>query len=191
MPDARRLLLALSAAATAAGMLIGCPIPQPLPGVGNTDAGVAPPRILVDGVHPSATFIPYDDTPGACDGGPRFVLQATVMDQTPDDQVEGRWFIDYVTSSAPRYAYYAPFDFTVVLPNVTSVTASFPFAPLGDGWPGLPVHVVELLVSNGFPPETPDGGLPNRTPLPGYETALYRWVFQPVAGSAADGGCGP
>jgi hypothetical protein len=188
MTDARRLLLALSTAAVAGGMLAGCPIPQPLPGVGNIDGGVTPPRILADGVHPGATFIPYDDAPGSCDGGARFVLQATVVDQTPDDQVEGRWFIDYSTSGAPRYAYYAPFSFTVELPDVTSTSASFPFAPAAEGWPGLPAHVVELVVSNGFDNANLDGGLPNRAPRPGYETTLYRWVFQPVPGSAA---CGP
>jgi len=190
MPDARRLLLALSAAATAAGMLIGCPIPQPLPGVGNTDAGVAPPRILFDSAHPSATFVPYDDTPGACDGGgPQFVVTATVVDQNPDDVVEGRWFVDYdpdpnhVLSNAQQ-----TFTFVPVLPDQTSHGAAFPFTPTDPALSGFPVQVVELVVSNGFAPETPDGGLPNRAPRPGYETQVYRWVFQPVDGGAA---CGP
>jgi len=189
MLDARRLLLALSAAAVAAGTIAGCPIPQPLPGVGNTDGGVTPPRILFDGVHPNATFIPYDDTPGACDGGPRFDVQATVADQNPDDVVEGRWFIDYDSTNLIRYQFYTSpeFPFQPQLPDQTSVRARYSFDPLQALAP-IPVHTLELVVSNGFDSATPDGGLPNRTPRPGYETQVYRWVFQPVPGSAA---CGP
>ena len=188
MPDARRPLLALAtAAAAAAGILAGCPIPQPLPGVGNIDAGVAPPRILADDVHPIPTFAPYDTTPGACDGGPQFQVQATVLDQNPDDVVEGRWFIDY-DDTGIRASVQRSFTFPVVLPSQTTYAASFPFAPVVDGYPGLPVHIVELVVSNGFENVTPDGGLPNRTPRAGYETQVYRWVFQPVDGGAA---CGP
>jgi hypothetical protein len=190
MPEARRLLLALSAAAAAGGLLAACPIPQPLPGVGNTDAGVTPPRILVDGVHPGAALIAYDDAPGACDGGPLFEVRATVLDQNPDDVVEGRWFIDY-SESIPWVNSQGSFTFTVVLPGQTTQDASFPFAPKTNGNQALSFHLVELVVSNGFAAVTPDGGLPNRSPRPGYETALYRWVFQPVPGSAADGGCGP
>ena len=183
---AKRLPLALGVA-----LLTGCPIPQPLPGVGNVDAGVAPPRILVDAVQPGGTFVAYET--GACpDGGsPRFDARATVVDQTPDDIVEGRWFIDYDPDVPFRYTVIGSFTFTPLLPNQTSYAASFSFAPVADGWPGLPVHTLELVVSNGFDSTTPDGGQPNRTPRPGYETQLYRWVFQPVPGSGADGGCGP
>jgi hypothetical protein len=189
MTDARRLLLALSTAAVAGGMLAGCPIPQPLPGVGNIDAGVTPPRILFDGVRPNATFIPYDDAPGACDGGPRFEVRATVVDPNPDDVVEGRWFADYDPDpihllSNPRET----FTFVPVLPDQTSHDAVFQFAPTDPALSAYSVQLLELVVSNGFESTTPDGGLPNRTPRPGYETQVYRWVFQPLPGSAA---CGP
>ncbi len=186
IPIARRPLLALGAV-----LLAGCPIPQPVPGVGNIDAGVAPPRILVDAVQPGGTFVAYET--GACpDGGsPRFDARATVVDQNPDDIVEGRWFIDYAPAPEQRSSFFGSFTFTPLLPDETSYAASFSFDPATSGYPGLPVHTLELVVSNGFDSTTPDGGQPNRTPRPGYETQLYRWVFQPVPGSGADGGCGP
>jgi hypothetical protein len=191
MTDARRPLLALSLAA-AAGMLAGCPIPQPLPGVGNTDAGVTPPRILFDSARPSATFIPFDSAAGACDGGPLFDVRATVVDQNPDDVVEGRWFVDYEAADLLfRSNPVDTFNYIPSLPNGTTHLATLSFAPASATLPVLPVQVVELVVSNGFDSTPPDGGLPNRTAKPGYETQIYRWVFQPVAGSGADGGCGP
>jgi hypothetical protein len=43
-------------------------------------------------------------------------------------------------------------------------------SPTADG----ALHIVELVVSNGFDPE----GVPtNRSPQPGFEIQLYRWVF--------------
>jgi hypothetical protein len=83
------------------------------------------------------------------------------------------------------------FTYIPILPNQTTFAATLPFGPASATLPVLPVQVVELVVSNGFDSATPDGGLPNRTAKPGYETQVYRWVFQPVPGSAADGGCGP
>jgi hypothetical protein len=46
------------------------------------------------------------------------------------------------------------------------------------------VRVVDLVVSNGFDPrlELP---LPMRTPLPGFETQVHRWVFVLVPESPA------
>jgi hypothetical protein len=44
------------------------------------------------------------------------------------------------------------------------------------------VHVVELVVSNGFAPEPTSR--PYRTPAQGYETQFFRWVFRYVPGGA-------
>jgi hypothetical protein len=49
--------------------------------------------------------------------------------------------------------------------------------------------VLELVVSNGFyDPVTDPGPTPNRTPRPGFETQVYRWVFT-YADLASCGGC--
>ena len=184
IPTARRPLLALAAA-----LLAGCPIPQPVPGVGNIDAGVFPPLIVTDTAQPTETVVFYPSI-GCPDGGPVFTIQADVVDSNPDDTVQGRWFVDYDPSNSTTREPRPPaFQFFPVPPDQTRATASYVFAPdaLGAVWPTWPVHVVELVVSNGFAPTTPDGGLPNKSPLQGYQTQTFRWVFQPSDG----GSCGP
>jgi hypothetical protein len=78
--------------------------------------------------------------------------------------------------------------------NLVRVVDPFTFAPYQyRESPGAPVGVagssppfadagilrtVELVVSNGFDPNpTSSTAPPNRTPLPGFETQVHRWVF--------------
>jgi hypothetical protein len=62
----------------------------------------------------------------------------------------------------------------------------------GSGSEDGALHVVELVVSNGF---DLDGPLPNRSPAPGFEIQLYRWVFvnrpAPVGCPPGSAGCCP
>jgi hypothetical protein len=63
--------------------------------------------------------------------------------------------------------------------DIYRTLTAFVFAPLDYGPIAASPHVVELVASNGFYAlGTPGLSLPNRTPLPGRETQVFRWVFQ-------------
>ena len=181
------------AALAAATALVGCPIPQPLP---DYPAGtVTPPRILTGTPTRAAESIiavPQDcATPPQYDLGARIFYQDSVL-------VEARWFVDYkkdVTSrtviqntnrqvppdpnplvlerDVPGFSF-RPYDFMPppelgLAPSTTTHSAGV-------------VHVVELVVSNGFDPD-PLAVEPNRTPAivpqggARFEIQTYRWVF--------------
>lgn len=183
-----------TAAVLAATALLGaCPLPQPLPGVGNIDAGlpITPPRVVTASARPAQALTAYGP-PSACDGGAEYQVKADVIDENTDEQVEVRWFVDY---DAANQRLAQPLQ-VEVLPPPTDATqvlrqpAPFPFQPSDFDTPSPRVHVVEMTVSNGFLPlgqPVPDGGLPNREPATGYEVQLFRWSFQ----EQPDGGCGP
>jgi hypothetical protein len=80
----------------------------------------------------------------------------------------------------------------------TYVFAPYGFAPPAEmgtfpspSAPGI-VHVVELVVSNGFATSPEDAAQPNRTPgkspdgASQFEIQNYRWVFVNVAGLPCD-----
>lgn len=182
----------LSCAALAALALVGCPIPQPLPGY---PAGtVTPPRILAATASmPDQALIPV---PANCPGDQVFDLGATIFYQD-SVAVEARWFVDYKKDNAGRYAIQNLNNLTEVPPDpnknvLTRQVPGFPFHPYGYAVPaelggstdpkapGV-VHVVELVVSNGFD-TSPDVLEPNRTPAPTFEIQTYRWTFVNVAG---------
>jgi hypothetical protein len=157
----------------------GCPIPQPLPEVVSVSGGtIPPPRIVVESVVPPDAIILVSQT---CDSV-EFSLTATVIDENTEEQVEARWFMDYDASVSPNRD---PL-LTTSLPPPTPDSAVRPvpeyrFSPsLADSWT---VHVIELVISNGFysPGGEPADKLPNRTAQPGFETQVYRWVFQSVS----------
>jgi hypothetical protein len=181
----RRLLLAAAVAAVAQG---GCFLPQPLP---ETPPGtVTPPRILADEVTvngANASGAPTLSVPAGCTGpAPTYTFGVRVLDNDNLDVVEARWFVDYQplqTASNPVAQSFVPGneDPAVLKRDVPPFT----FLPYDLERPPVAgrTHVVELVVSNNFatPPET--APLPWRSPTDGFETQVYRWVFELVAGT--------
>jgi hypothetical protein len=189
--------------------LAGCPIPQAVP---DYPAGtITPPRILVDGVDGNEEAVHF--VPASCTTPePVFPLSARVLDTDTIETIEARWFVNY---DARFLLNYRPMDTALVPPDpdpnvLVRQIPQFVFQPYqhppapgtGSGSgptypePGL-VRVVDLVVSNGFDPqaETTVYPLPFRTPLPGFETQVHRWVFFSVtpAGTCSPGeeGCCP
>jgi hypothetical protein len=176
----------------------GCPLPQSVPSVPPT---VTPPRILEDVSRPSATSTTlttagtatsFDPT---CATAQAFTITATVADTNIEEAVGYRWFVDYDPVDPFRHAprpgsgqlnppSQEPFTLRPV-PNFLVTPASFP-AIYATG-----IHVLELVVSNGFDqrPEPDQSALPlpYRTPLTGtqnYEVQSHKWVFVPSPGCA-------
>ncbi len=196
----RTTLLAL-ATATA---LVGCPLPQPLPEYAAT--ANTPPRIVVDGATNPLTVIPV---PVGCplDNPPIFSLEAQIRDTNPNlEAIQARWFVNYdpadpVLSAPlnPETVGPAPYDSTL-RPIAPFVFQPYRFASvgLGSGSQQTPggVHLVELVVSNGFRTDAsgytwkPGDPIPNRSPAPSFEVQVYRWVFMNVA-PPPSGSCDP
>lgn len=170
----RRPALAAAAAAVAAAAALagGCPLPQPLAEVARVDGGtIAPPRLVTDTGDPSDTVILVKHTcPSLV-----FTLRIQVEDVNTTERVDARWFVDYDPN-----VFQVPFE-AQVLPsddpaNVTRIVPPYAFdlSKTLDA----PVHVVELRVSNGFQPISTTNPAQNRIAQPGFETDLYRWVFE-------------
>lgn len=195
-----------AAALAAAAALVGCPIPQPLPDYAAGTA-ITPPRIVVDGISNGGTIV---RVPAGCATAPTFGLDATLIDVNTIETVRARWFVNYDPNDSARYGTVQQEDIQAVSvnPPVTErPVRSFTFRPY-DGYPTIEgtgggsgrnvgaVHIVELVVSNGFDPnatENPPSALPNRTPSAGFETQLYRWMFYtvPSCGPTPTQGCVP
>jgi len=181
-------------AVLAGGALLGgCPIPQPLPGVGSIDGGlpITPPRVLTTSAVPALALTRYGPL-ASCPAGSQFQISATLIDENAEEPVEVRWFVDYDPNNQLRRT---PLQVeTIPPPTDTTQYQRFPdpflFAPWDFDGSDDRVHVVELTVSNGFLPvgaPVPPGSLPNRTAATGYEVQVFRWTFQ----VSATGGCGP
>jgi hypothetical protein len=174
----RRALLLAAAAIGAA--LAACPLPQPVPEIARVDGGsIAPPRIVGDSAQPPETLVAVRKD---CPAPARFNLSAVVDDSDTTEQVEVRWFLDY---DAIRQVNLGIIRTDELAPPPTPVTTTLRTVPAFSYFPkpfdpaGPQVHVVEMVVSNGFAPEGDLGiPLPNRTPLPGFETQVFRWVFE-------------
>jgi hypothetical protein len=186
--------LARRATLVSAFLLAGCPLPQPLP---DYPAGaVTPPRILVDeiaGGEAAVQFVPANCTTTE----PVFTLSARVLDTNTIETIEARWFVNY---DGRFLAFHSPWQSVPVPADpdpavLTRQIPAFAFQPYQHPpAPGAPpatgptypdagiVRVVELVVSNGFDPAatTTSHEKPYRTPLPGFETQVYRWVFLSV-----------
>ncbi|HTT70634.1 MAG TPA: hypothetical protein VMG32_05380 [Anaeromyxobacteraceae bacterium] len=150
--------------------LAGCPLPQPLSEF--YDGGsVTPPIILTEQVLPTGSLILVGKN---CPSGSGFALQVAVSSVDTTYPVEARWFIDYDPQS--NWGVYQS-DEIPLTPSQTVGSAEFLFTP--PAYASQPVHVVEVVVSNGFlalgDQSVP---LPNRTARSGFETQLYRWVFE-------------
>lgn len=182
-----RALLA-SAALAAALALAACPIPQPLAEVARSADGgaVSTPIILPETAVPAGTVVPVKPD---CPAPAQFTLSATVEDLDTDEAVEARWFVDWapdrptLLESDPVSASNDPSDPRRLIPAV-------PFSPYTYGKPPQSaMHVVEVVVSNGFLP-TSDPTQPfQRAASPPFVTQSYRWVFQYVDPADPSGRC--
>ncbi len=180
-------------------LLAGCPIPQPLPDY--PPGTITPPRIVMDD---SISQIAYPETvvlvPEGCPttAAPSFPLSAALVDVNTIEQVSARWFVNYdpmdPARNAPRQEDEIHGVNTTPLQTRRTVPM-FTFHPYGsygtvgstgsgDGRNLGAVEIVELVVSNGFDPAgDPPGSaapLPFRSPAPGFETQMFRWVFVTV-----------
>jgi hypothetical protein len=173
----------------------GCPLPQPLAEVAPGQP-VTPPRIIVEDVQRQITITPIDTllrvTVG-CATGPSYALKASLNDVNTTEIVVARWFVNY-DPALPAESFYRRED-QILAPPATvpdptlRETPVFTFEPYlwdpedgtGDGTGNSPgaLHIVELVVSNGFDgnPDQSTVERPYRTPAAGYEVQVYRWVF--------------
>lgn len=190
----RRLSL-LAALAALAPALAGCPIPQPLPDYPKGQP-VTPPRIVVDD---TVRRVAYPETvvrvPAGCAVEPVYPLDANLRDVT-SEPFAVRWFVNYDPKSQPTFVPQQRDDVQSVSgSDLRQLPRPFPFPPYqyapaagsatAGAEPGA-LHVVELVVSNGFDgnADSASAALPYRTPLLGFEVQVYRWVFLTVPASA-------
>ncbi len=190
MTRTSRVLVLGGVVASVAVGLAACPLPQPLASVSHIDGGTTktPPRVEVASVVPGDALVRISPS---CSTPPVFSLAVSLVDDDTTEVVSARWFVDYATdqaSSAPQFSEDVPGPEDPTL--TTRALTPFRFRPYDYGAPAaLGVHVVELVVSNGFYPLFTDGlPLPNRTAEPGFETQVFRWAFQYDPASA---NCGP
>lgn len=180
----RRVSLALAASALAAALLAGCPLPQPLAEVARVDGGViSPPRIVTESAVPSDTIVFVSQ---GCTAAV-FSLGAEVEDVNTLEAVEARWFVDY-QPAVPQIPLSQPVPAADDPANPIRAVEAYPFDAIAWG-SGVPLHVVELVVSNAFKPITPTDARQNHSAQDGFETAIYRWVFQYVGAGDARGRC--
>jgi hypothetical protein len=162
-------------AALAAALAAGCPLPQPLAEVARVDGGtVSPPRIVAESAVPSDTIVLVSRSCATA----VFSLAAEVEDVNTTESVEARWFVDYSPDVVQiPLAQVVPADADSSNPIRNVPPYSFDALKAGTT---APLHVVELIVSNAFQPISTTSPAENRSAQPGYETDVYRWVFQYV-----------
>jgi hypothetical protein len=189
--NALRRTLPLAALA-ALGLALGaCPLPQPVPNVGRTvDGGAVTTAIILpeSAQPPDTTVLVKPDCP-APDAA--FTLSATVEDTDTTDDVVARWFVDY------RPEILAGFVQEVGVPasgdpnDPLRAIPPFTFRPYDFGTPavGVPLHVVEVAVSNNFLPVADPTPPRQRAAPPPFQTQVYRWVFQYVDKTDPRGRC--
>ena len=178
------------AAVLPALVLAACPLPQSVPEYPD-DQAVTPPRIVTSSVSfPDAVV----RVPAGCAIEPALELAADLIDTNTVDAVEARWFVNYDAENQDRRrpqqaTQVAPDDDPLVIRREVPPFRLEPydFASIaGTGGSALgAVHVVELVVSNGFDPAGDLAEQPNRSALAGYETQVYRWVLLNVDEASA------
>jgi len=178
------LLLALAV------LLAGCPLPQALPEFPSTGA-ITPPRITSDTATPLDTVL---EVAPNCPASPVFTLSAKLVYENTIGNAEARWFVDYLPGDQQREAPRLPAEIIRPVDDLTTVRAVTPwdFRPYDFDAGGQAfrdaggLHVVELVVSNGFEAGAGSGPRPFRSTEAGFETQVQRWVFHYAPG----GGCG-
>lgn len=202
-----RTAVALALGAALAGCPLPQPLPEYKEGTSVTPPRILGDGITVGGVGASSRAVIL--VPANCPAGqePKYELSAQIHDTNNIEQVTARWFVNY--SPAGGALYVTPFGSDTIAPDpnplvlvrtvppndpITGAAKPWVFKPydhlpaLGTVVPATPpdaragvLRVVELVVSNGFYPSASEpAGLPNRTPMPGFETQVYRWVFLTV-----------
>jgi hypothetical protein len=195
---------ALAAVALA---LAGCPLPQPLPDYPEGQP-ITPPRIVVnDGTRQIARPETVVRVPAGCAVAPVYDLAAALRDANTIETVVARWFVNYEPTSQaaarPLHQDPIPPPPSGAADPTLRETPVFTFRPYdhppasgtGGGDQRAPgaVHVLELVVSNGFDKaadtvDEPMPALPWRTPLTSpqrFEIQVHRWTFVAVPESAA------
>ncbi len=176
-------------------LLVGCPLPQSVPSV--PPGSIPPPRIVDDVSAPPAapsctlttagTTVAFD--PNLALPGQTFRIAATIADENYSEPVDYRWFVDYDPAIGVSPPGYLPIQTGQLAPPTAEPYTrrqipQLPFQPLSYG---NTIHVLELVVSNGF--ETCDTLSASSQPLPcrtpqttpnSYEVQSYKWVFVPV-----------
>ena len=183
----------------ALGLLLpGCPIPQALPDYPTTGA-IAPPRLRSDLITPIDTII---EVAPDCAAAPSFTLSASAAYDDTTKPFEARWFVDYAplgpnARDQSREPIPAPDNGVDVIRPITPwVFHPYAYDP-GAGAAaqqafrdGGGLHVVELVVSNGFADDPGPPERPWRSPAPNFETQLQRWVFHYVPAGTPGASCG-
>jgi hypothetical protein len=170
----------LAALAAAAVALAGCPLPQPVASVKREDGAstTTPPRVDPSTAVPSEALVKVSTT---CPEPPTFHVGATLVDDDTSEIVSVRWFVDYAPDqvrSLPLFSEDVPGSEDATETTRALTPLALTLGPPLDTAAGT-VHVLELVVSNGFYPLYTEGlALPNRTPQPGFETQVFRWAFQ-------------
>jgi len=193
-PSRRRAVAPALAALALPLLLAGCPLPQALPEFPSTGK-ITPPRIVSDQAIPADTVLEVDP---ACATAPVYQLSATLVDENTLEPIDARWFVDYRSTGANA----VPQSREPILGPADGLDTVRPVSPWGfkpyDYDPGpTPVeqaafrtggglHVVELVVSNGFEEDPGPPARPYRSPKAGFETQVFRWIFHYVP----SGGCG-
>jgi hypothetical protein len=177
-----------------AALLPGCPLPQALPEFPSTGA-ITPPRIVSESATPTETIL---EVAPDCPAEPVYTLSASVVDENTIENVEARWFVDYLAGNQQREAPRQPPEIIPPIDDLTTIrtVTAWDFKPYafdpGDAAArqayrdGGGLHVVELVVSNGFQPGEGTGPRPYRSTEPNFTTQAQRWVFHYVPG----GTCG-
>ena len=131
-PEPFRIGALLLAALAGGALLGGCPIPQPLPGVGSIDGGlpITPPRILTTSAEPGLAMTDYGPL-ASCPPGSLFEVSAVVIDENSEEPVEVRWFVDYAPDNQLRRT---PLQIETLPPpadpqQYKRFPKAFPFAP--------------------------------------------------------------
>jgi hypothetical protein len=172
---------ALPFVALLAASLGGCPLPQPLPAVQRVDGTtVTPPRVVADSATPQQAVVRVGTT---CAAGSVLPFSAVLEDPNLDDPVQARWFVDYDAGSTGVQRFEDVLRSPDDADPLRTLAAPFMYR-VDDHGQTLP-HVVELVVSNGFYEigGDPPGARVNRSPRPGFETQVFRWVVVHDAGA--------
>jgi hypothetical protein len=171
----------LVALVLAAPLGTGCPIPQTVPEYPK-GTSITPPRIVAETAVPTSERSVIR-VPMGCPA-PTIEMMASLVDENTSETVESRWFLNYDKDDSSRYIPVQPPDRIQPPlegdPNATTrEIPSYPFKPYDWIADVGTLQIVELVLSNGFPPADEEVGqpLPYRTPLPGFETQVFRWVF--------------
>ena len=187
------------AAAVAAVLLAGCPLPQPLPDYPEGEP-VTPPRIVVDDTIRSVTY-PESvvRVPAGCAQEPVYQLSTFLRDAITNENVVARWFVNYDPTNRPSVTPQFPEEIPpptgVIRPSARRARSSSPrISTLPSRGAAREAARVRCTSSSSScrtdsirtrtrrPPS-----FPYRKPKLGFEVQVYRWVFLTVAPSP--GGC--